>query len=235
MRIRRSTTGRTAIVLAAGSGTRLGAGTNKVWLPLGGRPLATWSIRWVIESKLFDRIIVVTHPDEREFAREVTRKYFRAKLEFVDGGASRHGSETKALEHIAPSIEKGQCKLVMIHDGARPLAGPSLIKRMVAAAERDGGALPYLESAALEGAPHEAELVRVQTPQIFRAAPLLRAYRLAARDGFEGSDTSMCIEQYAPELHVTCVRGTAQNLKVTYPQDLVMAEHILAHQNFELR
>lgn len=231
----KTATGRTAIVLAAGSGTRLNAGTNKVWLPLAGRELASWSVRWLVESEIFDRFVIVTHPDEREFARAALKKHIRADLDFVDGGNSRHGSETRALEYLAPSIESGQCKLVLIHDGARPLAAPSLIKRIVSAAEETGGAIPYLESAALDGAPVDSHLVRVQTPQVFSAAPLLAAYRSAARDGFEGSDTSMCVEKYAPEVTVTCVRGTAQNLKVTYPQDLVMAEHILSAQGFELR
>lgn len=235
MRFRRSATGRTAIVLAAGSGSRVGAATNKVWLPLGGRELASWSLRWLIECELFDRFVVVTHPDEREFARAALSKHIKQPLDFVDGGASRHASETRALEYIAPSIESGQCRTVLIHDGARPLAAPSLVRRIVETAERDGGALPYLDSAALDGAPAGDQLVRVQTPQVFRAQPLLQAYRLAARDSFQGSDTAMCLERYAPELHVTLVRGSAQNIKVTYPQDLVMAEHILAAQGYELR
>ena len=231
----KTTTGRTAIVLAAGSGTRLNAGTNKVWLPLAGRELASWSLRWLAATNLFDRFVVVTHPDEREFARSVLLKHLRVDIDFVDGGSSRHGSETRALEYISPTIENGSCRLVLIHDGARPLAGPALIKRIVAAAEADGGALPYLESAALEGAPIDANLVRVQTPQVFAASPLLDAYRQAARDGFEGSDTSMCMERYRPDVSVRCVRGSASNLKVTYPQDLVMAEHILSSEKHELR
>lgn len=232
---RKSATGRSAIVLAAGSGSRLGAATNKVWLPLGGRELVSWSLRWLYETKLFDRFIVVTHPDEREFARETLQKHLHFPIDYVDGGSSRHNSETRALEYIAPTIEQGICKTVLIHDGARPLAAPSLIKRIVQTAEAEGGALPYLESAALDGAPAGERLVRVQTPQVFKASPLLLAYRAAAAAGFEGSDTCMCMEQFQPHVPVIAVRGTAQNLKVTYPQDLVMAEHMLASQKFDLR
>jgi 2-C-methyl-D-erythritol 4-phosphate cytidylyltransferase len=235
MKINRHQTGRTAVVLAAGSGTRLGAGTNKVWLPLGGRELATWSFKWLIETELFDRYVLVVHQSEREFAREVFSKHVPVPVDIVDGGSSRHGSESRALEYLAPTIESGDCKLVLIHDGARPLAGPSLIREIVSAAENNGGALPYLETAVLHGSEHEAEIVRVQTPQVFKAQEILDAYRKASKDNFEGSDTSMCMEKYYPDLKVECVRGTALNIKVTYPQDLVMVEHLLASNSYSLK
>jgi 2-C-methyl-D-erythritol 4-phosphate cytidylyltransferase len=235
MKFKRHQTGRTAVVLAAGSGTRLGAGTNKVWLPLGGRELATWSFKWLIESELFDRYVLVVHQSEREYAREVFAKHVPVPVDIVDGGASRHASESRALEFLAPSIESGDCKLVLIHDGARPLAGPSLIREIVAAAENNGGALPYLETAVLHGSAHDAEIVRVQTPQVFKAKEILDAYRKAGAENFEGSDTSMCMEKYYPDMKVECVRGTALNIKVTYPQDLVMVEHLLASNSYSLK
>ncbi len=235
MKINRHQTGRTAVVLAAGSGTRLGAGTNKVWLPLGGRELATWSFKWLIETELFDRYVLVVHQSEREFAREVFAKHVPVPVDIVDGGNSRHGSESRALEYLAPTIESGDCKLVLIHDGARPLAGPTLIRNIVSAAENNGGALPYLETAVLHGSAHDAEIVRVQTPQVFSAKEILDAYRKAGTDNFEGSDTSMCMEKYYPKLKVECVRGTALNIKVTYPQDLVMVEHLLASNSYSLK
>ena len=235
MKISHRSTGRTAIVLAAGSGNRLGAGANKVWLPLGGRELATWSFQWLIQTQLFDRYVVVVHPKEREDAREILRRHINVAIDIVDGGASRHESETRAIEYISPDIESGDCTTILIHDGARPLASPSLIKTIVEVAERDGGALPYLKTAQITGAKTESQLVRVQTPQVFAAAPLLDAYRQAARDKFEGSDTAMCLERYRTDITVTCVPGSAQNLKVTYPQDLIMAEHLLAAQSFSLR
>lgn len=231
----RQHTGRTAVVLAAGSGTRLGAGANKVWLPLGGRELATWSFQWLAQTQLFDRFVIVVHPNEREDARAILKRHVSVDVDIVDGGKSRHDSETRALEYLAPSIESGDCRLVLIHDGARPLAAPSLVRRIVDAAEECGGSLPYLDTAHLTGAQPDQRLVRVQTPQVFAAEPLLDAYRRAARDGFEGSDTSMCMEQYRPDIAVKVVKGSAQNLKVTYPQDLVMAEHILAAQSFSLK
>lgn len=229
-------TGRTAIVLAAGSGTRLGASTNKVWLPLGGRELATWSFEWLIKSELFDRYIAVINPLEIEQARSILSKHLSVPIDIVEGGKSRHDSEARALEYIAPSIESGRCQQVLIHDGARPLAAPSLIRRLSEAAESAGGAIPFLRSGNLVGEfPADQQIVRVQTPQVFSAEPLLRAYRAAATVGFEGTDTASCVEKFEPEIQIKAVAGSAQNIKVTYPQDLVMAEHILAAQAFGLR
>ncbi len=235
MKLNRQHTGRTAVVLAAGSGTRLGAGANKVWLPLAGRELATWSFQWLAQTELFDRYVVAVQPQEREIVRDILQRHVDVPVDIIDGGATRHGSEMRVLEYLAPAIESGDCELVLIHDGARPLASPSLIRDVVQAAEDFGGALPYLETSTLTGQEYEGTLIRVQTPQVFRATALLDAYRQSAISGFEGSDTAMCIEEFRPDIQVKCVLGSAQNLKVTYPQDLIMAEHILASHHYRLR
>ena len=235
MKLNRQHTGRTAVVLAAGSGTRLGAGSNKVWLPLAGRELATWSFQWLAQTELFDRYVVAVQPHEREIVRDIVQRHVEVPVDIIDGGTTRHGSEIRVLEYLAPSIESGDCELVLIHDGARPLASPTLIKDVVRAAEEFGGALPYLETSTLTGQEFTGTLIRVQTPQVFRAEVLLDAYRQSAKVGFEGSDTAMCVEEFRPDIQVKCVLGSAQNIKVTYPQDLIMAEHILASHHYRLR
>jgi 2-C-methyl-D-erythritol 4-phosphate cytidylyltransferase len=228
-------TKRIAVILAAGAGNRIGAGINKVWLPLGGQELLTWSFKWLIDTKLFYRYVLVVHPSEHEQARAVLRRYVDAPVDLVDGGITRHDSERHALEYLAPAIETGECDLVLIHDGARPLTSPKLISEIVAAAQTHGGAVPSLPTSVLTGsAATNGEIVRVQTPQVFHAAPLLSSYRQAELDDFQGSDTAMCLEKYAPELKIMCVPGSAQNIKVTYAQDLILAEHILASHHFNL-
>jgi 2-C-methyl-D-erythritol 4-phosphate cytidylyltransferase len=185
---------------------------------------------------LFDRFVAVVNPLEIDLAREILQKHLNFPIDLIEGGKSRHESESRALEYISPSIDAGRCSSVLIHDGARPLAAPSLISRLVEAAEESGGSIPYLDTGKLIGDyPANHRVVRVQTPQVFHAAPLLAAYRRAAVENFEGTDTASCVEKFAPDIQVRVVRGSAQNLKVTYPQDLVMAEHILASQQFELR
>jgi 2-C-methyl-D-erythritol 4-phosphate cytidylyltransferase len=226
---------RIAVVLAAGAGNRIGAGVNKVWLPLGGQELLTWSFKWLIHTKLFSRYVLVVHPSEHEKARKVLKAYIDAPVDLVDGGITRHDSEYNALEYLAPAINAGECDLVLIHDGARPLTHPHLIKEIVSAAEEHGGALPTLPTSVLTNTDlNSSEVIRVQTPQVFKAAPLLDAYRAAHQDGFQGSDTAMCVHTYQPQIAIKAVNGSSQNIKVTYAQDLILAEHILASNHFNL-
>ena len=154
----------------------------------------------------------------------------------MTGGPTRHHSEWEALRQLAPAIRRGELDVVAVHDGARPLAGPALIGDTIDAARVHGAAVPGvpLDDAGrrdpelgVRGEPAGGRLVRVQTPQAFRAGPLLAAYERAARDGFTGSDTAACVERYGG-LRVHCLPGDPRNLKVTYRADLLLAEQLLA-------
>jgi 2-C-methyl-D-erythritol 4-phosphate cytidylyltransferase len=153
------------------------------------------------------------------------------KVELVIGGDSRHESEYNALMHLAPAIEDGSINVVLIHDGARPLATSKLFHAVAIAAHHHGGALP-----AIVVDPREMDItsveqvVRVQTPQAFHAKELLSAYIQAHDEKFIGTDTAACMERYFPTIKSVAVPGEIQNLKITYPQDLVIAEHILEKQ-----
>ncbi len=124
---------------------------------------------------------------------------------------------------------------MLIHDGARPLVSAALVRSVLAAARADGGAVPGLphdDLAVVDGGGHltgpaRAGLVSVQTPQGFRAAPLLAAYEAAARVGFSGTDTAACVERFA-DLPVVGVLGDPRNLKITYAHDLALAEVLRA-------
>jgi 2-C-methyl-D-erythritol 4-phosphate cytidylyltransferase len=231
-----------AVVLAGGSGTRVGGDGNKVYLPLAGRRLVSWALQAFADVRAVRRLVLVVRPADRQLAEETVDREVRAKVEIVEGGATRHGSEWAALQHLAPGIRAGDLDVVAIHDGARPLTGRRLIGDTITAARVYGAAVPGvpLEDA---GVPHpelgvlhepaERRLIRVQTPQAFRALPLLEAYECAARDGFTGTDTAACIERYA-QLRVHCLPGDPRNLKVTYPQDLFLAERLLALADYRV-
>jgi 2-C-methyl-D-erythritol 4-phosphate cytidylyltransferase len=123
---------------------------------------------------------------------------------------------------------------VLIHDAARPLAGRDMFDTALSVAREFGGAIPALTitdvveqgPAGVESTSGRGRLVRVQTPQAFRAGPLLSAYRAAAADGFEGTDTSSCIEKFT-DVDVRTFDGEERNLKVTYAHDIAVAEHLL--------
>ena len=219
------------VVVAAGSGARVGAGTNKVLLPLRGEPVLAWSVRTVCALAYVDRIVVVVRPRDRDAVAAVVEAELRPGQQavLVDGGETRHASEWRGLQPLRAEVEAGRLEVVAIHDAARPLAGPDLFHRTVRLAHERGGALPVrprpglLDSA---GRVHR-DLVGVQTPQAFRAGPLLAAYTEADREGWTGTDTAGCVARYT-RTELMGVRGPATNLKVTFPEDLALADRLIA-------
>lgn len=227
-----------AVVLAAGLGTRVGADGNKAYLPLAGRSMLAWSLRTPAEHPDIDRTLLVFRRGERDLAAATLhRELPHAAVELVQGGDTRHASEFNVLRHLAPDIEAGIVDVVAIHDAARPLARADMYRSAVALAREHGGALPALplrhaagfDAATLHTPANSDALVRVQTPQAFRAAELWRAYQCAEEDGFTGTDTSSCIEHYT-DLDVRTFPGSATNLKVTYPRDVAVADLLLTAQ-----
>jgi 2-C-methyl-D-erythritol 4-phosphate cytidylyltransferase len=231
-----------AVVLAGGSGTRVGGDGNKVYLPLAGRRLVSWALQAFADVAAVRRLVLVVRPADRALAEDTVDREVGARVEIIDGGPSRHHSEHRALVHLGPAIRAGSVDVVAIHDGARPLAGRRLIAETIDAARRYGAAVPGVPlddaavphpTAGLVAQPADRRLVRVQTPQAFRALPLLTAYECAARDGFVGTDTAACMELYGG-LPVHCLLGDPRNIKVTYPQDLFLAERLLALADYRV-
>jgi 2-C-methyl-D-erythritol 4-phosphate cytidylyltransferase len=221
------------VVLAAGLGTRVGADGNKAYLPLAGRSMVAWSLSAVAQIGEIARTVLVYRRGEFDLAREtVAVELPDTAVELVEGGDSRHASEFNVLRYLTDDIESGAIDVVLIHDAARPLASHDMFVTALSLAREFGGAIPALTIPdVVRRGPAGAEsigggLVRVQTPQAFRAQPLLRAYRAAAVDGFEGTDTSSCIEKYTDE-QVRTFPGAAGNLKVTYAQDVAIAARLL--------
>ena len=214
------------VILAAGAGQRVGAGSNKVLLPLGGLPVLAWSVRDAVALDGVRRVLVVVRPGELDQVADALAPHLGgAEVGVVEGGATRHASEWNALTALRPEIEAGSIDVVAIHDGARPLAGRELFAATIAAAGERGGAIPCVRLSgllALDGRQLPAELDGVQTPQAFRAAELLAAYSRAEADGFDGTDTAACWTRYT-DLPVVAVPSTPANLKITFPEDLELA------------
>lgn len=226
---------RTAVILlAAGEGRRVGAGTNKVLLPLLGEPVFTWSLRRVLGLPGVTEVVLVIRPEDRAEIDGgldlVAAVHPGARIWLVHGGSTRHGSEWNALRAVAAAVDAGELDVVAIHDAARPLADEALFTAVVRSAHQHGGALPVRAQRSLAarraGRSLDGELVAVQTPQAFRAAPLLDAYRQAERDGFTGTDTASCVERYT-DLEIHCVDSPATNIKITFPEDVSLAERLL--------
>jgi 2-C-methyl-D-erythritol 4-phosphate cytidylyltransferase len=230
------------IVLAAGSGTRVGNSRNKVYLPLAGRRIVTWSVELLRKLPGIGRLVLVVRDEDRELAAEILdRELPGVPVDLVTGGQTRHESEYRALLHLADEIRDGEIDVVLVHDAARPLAPVKIVEEVLATAMRTGSAIPALpleDAVEIDEAGRLAHagrtnMVRVQTPQAFRSGPLLAAYQAAADDGFAGTDTAACIERYEG-IPVQVVAGDPRNIKVTYADDLFTAELILASSGYEL-
>lgn len=219
------------VILAGGSGSRVGAGVNKVLLPLGPLPVLVHSLRTALHVGSVHRLVVVVRPEDRAaVAGAVGPHLGEHDLWLVDGGRARHDSEWQAIRALRPDIEAGELDVVAIHDAARPLAPAELFATTIARAAEHGGAIPVVPTAGLlprSAGPPPRDVVAVQTPQAFRADALLAAYTRADADGFTGTDTASCLERYA-QLPIAAVPSTAANLKVTFPEDVRLAEALLA-------
>lgn len=227
--------GTAALVLAGGRGTRMRRRDNKVFAHVAGEPLIVWSVRAFASCGAVDELVLVTREGEHERVAAVVEAQRRAvPVRLTVGGATRTASEVAGLDTLADEVEDGTVDVVMIHDAARPFVSPRLIAWIAATAREVGGAVPSLpldddvyRSVGVTLVQEPGRLHRVQTPQAFRAAPLLDAYRRAAREGFTGVDTAEVVERYT-DLDVAVVAGERTNIKVTYADDLATAERTAA-------
>lgn len=224
------------VLLAAGSGTRVGAATNKVLLPLDGSddPASSalgLSLRTALEVPDVHRLVLVVRSGDEEAVAAVAQPLLgEREVAMVAGGDTRHASEQAALDVLRADIEAGEVDVVAIHDTARPLAAPELFLAVIGVARDHGGAIPaapltHLSTRDLQ--PVTGALVGVQTPQAFRAADLLAAYAQAAADGFDGTDTGATLERYASGVRIVAVPSSPLNLKVTFADDLQAAAALL--------
>jgi len=230
-----------AIILAAGQGRRFGAGTAKGLVSIHGRPLLAWSLETFARHRSVGEIVVVLPPGPS--ARErVTKEILRPmgleeRVVLAGGGARRQDSSLHGIEALPPKLRDDPRTIVMVHDAARPLVSPFLITRcMRALADHPdaAGVLPALpvretlkrvnDSWVVETVPRSG-LMASQTPQVFRLGPLREAHARATADGIEVTDDAGLLEATGHRLRV--VPGDLENLKVTYPEDRLLAERLL--------
>jgi len=219
------------IIVAGGSGTRFGAQLPKQFLQLGDKPILMRTIEAFGENRDGSFDVIVTLPaDQLELWRRLCEKYgFAVPHRVVAGGETRWHSVKNALDSIG---DVAGVDVIAVHDGVRPLATANLIRRVLEAARRDGAAIPVVplndsvRQLVGDGTSHalDRSLLRaVQTPQAFDARLLIEAYRQPFAPTF--TDDASVVERYGH--HVTLVEGEPQNLKITRPMDLALAEYLL--------
>ncbi|MFH7326526.1 2-C-methyl-D-erythritol 4-phosphate cytidylyltransferase [Desulfurivibrio sp. C05AmB] len=227
-----------AIIAAAGSGTRMGGGMPKQFLELAGAPLFIHGLRAFAAVPEILRTVVVSKAEYLEATREILARHGFADTLVVNGGETRQDSVARGL--AALSALPQNFALVAVHDGARPLVNPDLIRRCLAAATAHGAAIAAVpvkdtlkrEQAAAPARPLVAATVareglwQAQTPQVARFSLLQEALSAAAAAGFSGTDEASLLERTG--CSVALVPGSAANLKVTLPEDLALAAALLA-------
>ncbi len=225
-----------AIVAAAGSSRRMGE-VNKLMAPLlDGVPVLAWTLRALNEAELVDEIVVAVREEDLLPTGDLCKIYGISKpVKIVRGGDTRLDSV------LAASLEcREDAAFLAVHDGARPLASPALIDRTIALARRTNAAAPavpvkdtvkLVRDGVVVSTPPREDLRAVQTPQVFEAS-LLRAALQAARDaGGAVTDDCAAVERLGKEVHLT--EGDYENIKITTPEDLLLAAEILRRREAE--
>ena len=220
-----------AIIVAAGSGVRLGRSEPKAFVKIGGRTMLSYSLR-VVASVAAIRELVITVPEGFEGAAraEVTATSVRIPVKITCGGAERQDSV-----RIALALTSSESDLVVVHDAARPMATTKIFEACLEAASRAGGAIAAIPLAdtlkrVVDGAIREtiarASLWQAQTPQAFRRDVLVAAHRRAVDQRIVATDDADLVERTGTRVEV--VEGSTANIKITTPSDLGIVEAIVA-------
>jgi 2-C-methyl-D-erythritol 4-phosphate cytidylyltransferase len=220
-----------ALVLGAGRGERLGYALPKAFVPVAGRPLIAHAVAALAAVPEIDLLVPVVPEAERaRFDGLASDLGLGARLAAAQaGGAERQDSVRAGLDALPPDVE-----VVAVHDAARPLVGPEMVREVIAGATRCGAAIlaaPVADTIkrvrdgrVVETPPRE-ECWAAQTPQAFRVELLREALEKAAAEGRLGTDCSQLVEALGVTVHV--VAGDPGNLKVTGPEDLARVARAL--------
>ena len=230
----------TVIVAAAGAGKRLGLGKNKAFAEVGGLPLLVQCLRMVNDTGMAHKTIVAVGADEVAMTGALLKDYheYFAGLQtaVVAGGAERTDSVKNALALA------GSEGWIAVHDGARPFAGTEVFERTLQAAQQTGAAIaavPVKNTIKVVDAdgfvvntPQRSSLMAVQTPQIFKAQLLQRAYGEENLKGAAVTDDASLVERLGVKVAVAL--GSYENIKITTPEDLLLAEKICADRGMTM-
>ena len=216
-----------ALLLAAGEGRRLGWAAPKAFVPVGGRPMVEYSLVSMARSGVVDWVVLVVPPSEHRrvdaLLPELKERHLIGSV--VSGGTTRQASVHHGLEALS-----GRAEVVLCHDAARPFATPQLFGRVVDRLKGVDGVVPVIpahdtvkrvvEGRVVQTLPRD-EVVLTQTPQAFEAEALRASHERARGEGGEATDDAVLLE--AAGFVVAVVEGEPSNFKITFAQDLALA------------
>jgi 2-C-methyl-D-erythritol 4-phosphate cytidylyltransferase len=221
-----------AVIVAGGEGVRMQAGKNKVFVEIAGVSMLERSLALFESTPQVDDVVLVTRALDLKTC-EALKTRFRKLSRVVTGGDVRHRSEFAGIKALAGDIDANKIDRVLVHDAVRPFATRRLVERLLSENGRSIGCIPGLpvsRTTVLSTddwiADYPTNLWAVQTPQAFHATWLLEAHNKAARQGFIGTDTASVVEWAGGDIRV--IDGEPENIKITTPADLGLAEQIAA-------
>jgi 2-C-methyl-D-erythritol 4-phosphate cytidylyltransferase len=225
----------TAIVVAAGEGRRMGGAVSKPYRLIAGSAMVLHTLGRCFDARSVDDVILVVAANALsrcEALLNADPKLRQRPWRLEPGGDTRQESVLCGLK-----ATKAETEIVVIHDGARPLVSPVLIDRCVEVARQEGAAIAGVPARdtikivsgdrRVQSTPDRNSLWEIQTPQVFRKDLLMEGHERALRDGFSATDDAMLIERMGKPVFV--VEGERSNLKVTLPEDILLAEALFQY------
>lgn len=222
----------TAIVLAAGNGSRMNSRTKKQFMEIKGKPVIWYSL-FAFEKSIVNQVILVTGKDDIEYCqRDIVEKYGFQKVDAViAGGSERYESVYNGLKEVKGDI-------VLIHDGARPMINNDIINRCIDGAKKYGACVAGMPvkdtvkiikgNGVIESTPDRNMVWSTQTPQAFRYNLIKYAYDNMKKEQKNNvTDDAMVVEKFT-EHEVRFVEGAYSNIKITTPEDIALAEVLIS-------
>ncbi len=219
-----------AIILAGGKGKRMGAKISKQYIELKGKPILYYTIKRFSNSKDIDKIILVLPKDEIDYCKEKVLDKYSLKVDLiVEGGKERQDSVINALDKLVDD------EIVLIHDGARPFVSQKIIDEGIKYARLYGAAAPGVmpkDTIKIKdinnfslSTPDRNTLVAIQTPQVFKLNIIKDCHKRVKEDNIKVTDDTMVVEAYGNKVYL--YEGDYINIKVTTPEDLILAEKLI--------
>lgn len=218
-----------AIIPAAGSGVRMGIGIKKPYLKIGSKPILAHTLQVFEKSFLVDYIFVVVSDEDIEHCKdEVINPYnFHKVADVLAGGKTRQASVFNGIQRTSDDTD-----IIIVHDGVRPFITEKIIETSVESAFQWGAAVvavPVKDTIKVadndnfvSSTPDRSQLWAIQTPQVFRREILIKAHLYAQEQNIDATDDSALVEKLGYK--VKLVMGSYRNIKITTPEDLVIAE-----------
>lgn len=221
------------VLPAAGSGKRMNAGKNKLFLHLFDKPILIHTLEVFEQDNNCTGIWLAVKEEERSFIRQLLKKYHITKVKGLPtGGAERQNSVHSCIKSM------DQVEIIVVHDAARPFITKPIIDKLVKVAHEKGAAIAgvrakdtmkKVEDGVIVETIDRDSLWMIQTPQAFRFNILKEAEDDAEKSGFLGTDEAMLVERLGYKVHI--VESTYENVKITTQEDLVFGEAILKRRN----